>query len=322
MPFDQCILDAGLAQGVALPHQCRGASCGQCKAHIQEGSVDHGWSFGFAITEEEKTQGFCLMCQAKPTSSELVIRTVQPFGDEVSSVIESDATVIAIEQLTSRVRRIVLYTTEAEKLFRNGAYAELELPFIQPNRMYSFSNAEVCGDQLEFLVSRHEEGLASCYLHEQIHLGQIIRIKGPFGSCSLPAGNGGVLGMAGGTGLAPVISIFEHALQNGSTEAFKLIFAVRTDSEIFELDRLIKMKKKFSNFQYELVIAEGDSNFCKGPRMISDHLRCNYANMNGLRAVMGGSPGFVDACTKVCLELGMTPEVMSVDSFTSIVRTS
>ena len=60
------ILDAGLIAGIGLPHVCRDGSCGTCKSQVLEGRVDHGWVPSFAITEQEKAAGKCLICQSKP----------------------------------------------------------------------------------------------------------------------------------------------------------------------------------------------------------------------------------------------------------------
>ena len=64
-PADTVLLDAALAAGIHMPHNCRGGACGTCKARLVEGSVDHGWVMSFAITDEEKEQGYCLCCQSK-----------------------------------------------------------------------------------------------------------------------------------------------------------------------------------------------------------------------------------------------------------------
>lgn len=319
--FGQCILDSGLAQGIALPHQCRGASCGQCKAYIEHGSVNHGWSFSFAISDDEKAEGYCLMCQAKPTTPELVIRTVQPMGNQAPTVYERTGTVLAVDQLSKRVRRVSLHVPEAETLFRAGSYVELKLPGVYPNRVYSFANAACDAEQLEFLIALHPSGQASGYLHTKVRAGDTVNVKGPFGNCRLPDGSGSVLGLAGGTGLAPVISIFQSALQAGSSEQFKLLFAVREDDDVFWLDRLAKLTAQYPNFSYELVIAQGPSRFTAQPGLVDAYIAANFYTLEGWRVVAGGSPGFVAACSAACTRLGVIVENISVDSFVDVSAT-
>ena len=65
-PPGELVLDAGLAAGIGLPHNCRGGACGTCKSQVLEGEVDHGWVMSFAISDEEKAAGKCLICQSKP----------------------------------------------------------------------------------------------------------------------------------------------------------------------------------------------------------------------------------------------------------------
>ena len=73
-PRDELVLDAGLEAGIGLPHNCRGGACGTCKSQILEGEVDHGWVMSFAISDEEKAAGKCLICQSRPLTPRLVIR--------------------------------------------------------------------------------------------------------------------------------------------------------------------------------------------------------------------------------------------------------
>jgi CDP-4-dehydro-6-deoxyglucose reductase len=108
VPAGECILDAALSQGVALPHQCRGASCGECKARVVSGRVDHGWSLGFAITDEEKAEGLCLCCQARPLTPLVEIETLRPVAGDAPAVKQVGAQVVALTRLTPRIARVVL----------------------------------------------------------------------------------------------------------------------------------------------------------------------------------------------------------------------
>lgn len=307
------ILDAALAQGIQLPHQCRGASCGECKSRVLKGSVDHGWALGFAITEEEKAQGLCLACQAKPLTDIVEIETLRPVG-AAAMVVQTPATVLANFQLTPRVVQLVV-APERTVPYEAGSYAELVLPGIHPNRVYSFTTPPRSDGALEFFVALHPGGKASGYIHGELQVGDRIEIKAPFGSCRMPEGGGPVLGLAGGTGLAPVLALFEQSLHGGSAAKHQLVFSVREDAEVFALERLESLSRTFAHFSYALVVTDGPSRHCAKQQFAPQWLREKFRTLAGHRAVIGGSPGFVQACSQTCRELGMDGAAMATDSF-------
>ena len=63
VPEDEYILVVAERAGLALPYSCRIGTCAVCVAHVV-GDVDQ--SEGVMLTNEEKRDGFCLLCIAKP----------------------------------------------------------------------------------------------------------------------------------------------------------------------------------------------------------------------------------------------------------------
>jgi len=320
VPDGEIILDAALSQGIALPHQCRGANCGMCKARVREGSVDNGWSLGLAISGEELAEGYCLMCQARPTSGSVRLETVQPLpGGDGSPVMSFDARVLCNTSLTPRVKRVVLEVpAELDFAAGAGAYVELELPGLAPNRRYSLAAGPARSGHIELLVAKHPGGAASGYIHEMLRPGDVVPVSGPYGTCRLPEGEGPVLGLAGGTGLAPVLSIMEDALARGDASPMRLMLSVRDDSELMLLDRLSGLARSHANFSYALLVTEAPSRFCNRRQYAPSWLREEYPRLAGWRAVIGGSPGFVAACSDTCVSMAMAQEHISSDSFSPV----
>jgi ferredoxin len=128
-PAGELILDAGLGAGIGLPHNCRGGACGTCKSQVLAGEVDHGWVMSFAISDEEKDAGKCLICQSKPQGDTLVIRTDNPVAgaeDAPPAPLEASARVVAAEPLTPSLRRLVLALTPGVRFrYRAGMHVEL-----------------------------------------------------------------------------------------------------------------------------------------------------------------------------------------------------
>lgn len=315
---DDIILDGALAQGISLPHQCRGASCGTCKARVIEGEVDHGWSLGDALSDEEKSRGYCLLCQARPVTDTLRIETVAPVQSP-SEVRERKAEVASVVNLTPRVKRVVLALPAHEDFrYPAGAYVEFQLDGVTPNRMYSLASPEREDGLLEFWVARHPEGLASGYIHDELAVGDSVRILGPFGHCRMPGGSGPVIGLAGGTGLAPVLAIFEDALRRGATDDLLLVLSVREVREVFAQDRIMGLARRYPNFRYQVLVTDEPSRYTDTPMLATTWLLAHYRSLVDYRIVIGGSPGFVDACIAACLSLGVAGTSIAVDSFVPV----
>ena len=62
----ESILDAGLRNGVDLPHSCKGGVCSSCRAQLCSGEVD--MDAHFALEDYEVRSGVVLMCQSHPVS--------------------------------------------------------------------------------------------------------------------------------------------------------------------------------------------------------------------------------------------------------------
>jgi CDP-4-dehydro-6-deoxyglucose reductase len=329
-PPGELILDAGLEAGIGLPHNCRGGACGTCKSQVLEGEVDHGWVMSFAISDEEKAAGKCLICQSRPLSPTLVIRTDNGVaGAEEAPPIPINASgqVIAAEPLTPSIRRLVIALPRGVRFrYRAGMHVELKTPGVAKPRTYSIATAP--NDEgvppeglLEFFVTRHDEGQASGWLHGPERLGAPIDLHGPYGNFRLPKdADRPVLCLAGGSGLAPILSIARRALATGFAQPIQLILSVRERSEVFGLDALHALARRRVNFTYRVTLTRAHE-APPGWRLgrISDWLAEEFPDLSTWRVLAAGPPAFVDACVARARQLGAAPERILTDSFTPTV---
>ena len=71
--YGDTVLMALEKAGYALPNNCRAGACGECKVKVTGGQFDQGMVLDMALSQDERKQGYGLMCMAKPISEELVI---------------------------------------------------------------------------------------------------------------------------------------------------------------------------------------------------------------------------------------------------------
>jgi CDP-4-dehydro-6-deoxyglucose reductase len=326
-PYDTALLDAALAAGIHMPHNCRGGACGTCKSQIVEGSVDHGWVMSFAITDEEKAAGHCLCCQSKPRSPRLRLRMEhemarrQPEEDRIVPA-EFTTTIVAAHPVTPSVLRLVVALPPAVRFhFRAGMDMEFLLPGIEAPRPYSIVEAPEDGaapdGQLTFYIARYPQGRSSGWLHDNARPGEPLTLRGPYGDFGFPgAHDGAVLGLAGGTGLSPVLSAIRFALAQGFPHVVRLIFSVRDRREIFALEDLVSLARRHANFGWQITLtrdSDAPDNWAKG--RIPALLAKEAPDLSPCAALVAGSPGFVENCSATLRNCGIEPARILTDAF-------
>ena len=121
-----------------------------------------------------------------------------------------------------------------ELVFLPGQYVNIAVPGTDESRSYSFSNAPD-DKSLTFLVKLTPGGVMSTYLDERAKVGDQLTFTGPNGSFFLREGQGPALLLAGGTGLAPILSILRK-MRSGGSRPMHLIYGVNTDDDAVELE--------------------------------------------------------------------------------------
>jgi ferredoxin-NADP reductase len=109
-------------------------------------------------------------------------------------------------------------------------------------RSYSIASAPRAG-RLAITVERIDDGEVSPYLTEELRAGDQLELRGPVGGYFVwEPGLGGPLQLvAGGSGVAPLMSMLRHRAASGSRVPARLLLSSRTAEDILyraELDRL------------------------------------------------------------------------------------
>lgn len=325
---DRPVLDSALAAGIRLPHNCRGGICGTCRATVLSGRLDAESSVQFALTDQEREKGVWLLCQARPAAGEVVVRVHAPLPRQPKAAAARPQTflceAVATRPVTPRVRELVFALPKTARfLFKAGMHVEVAVPGIAPPRTYSMFDPPGPdggpGDGLlRFLVARQAPGAASAWLHETLRPGMVTSLTGPFGTFGLPADvPGPILGLAGGTGIAPVLAVIEEALSSGFSAPVTVVLSVRDREEILAMDAFSRIARRYDNFTWKVTLTREvpppGSRFIAG--RVPDMLHRVHGQLAHHTVLIAGTPGFVDSCQARALALGAVPDRIAVDSF-------
>ena len=219
----------------------------------------------------------------------------------------------AIETLAHDIRRVVLKPARPLE-FSPGQYAQLQFT---PEHIRPYSMAGMAADAtLEFHVRVLAGGRVSGYIANGLRPGDAVRVSGPLGSAYLRTKHEGpVLCVAGGTGLAPILSILRGALAQGMPNPVHLYFGVRSRRDVYGLDWLGDIERRHPAFKLHVVVTSGGDPREQRCGLVTEAIEHDLDSLDGWRAYLCGSPPMVEAATVLARQKGIDPARIYADAF-------
>jgi NAD(P)H-flavin reductase/ferredoxin len=251
---DETVLDAAFRQGYNLVYGCREGQCSACKCFLQEGDVALKRYSNFALSDSERESGYSLMCRAMP-EQDLVVELLHYDPENYRlrhAISDGEATVEAVEPLTHDITRLVLRADEFD--FTPGQYVDLHVPGEQ-GVTRSFSMANLPGDGLiELMIKRYPGGRLSGMLDGQISPGEKLGITGPYGAFRVRDSKHPILMIAGGSGMAPILSVLRHLARDACERPVRFFYGARTEADLFHLSEIEELGAQLRDFRFTPVV--------------------------------------------------------------------
>lgn len=118
-------------------------------------------------------------------------------------------------------------------------------------RSYSIASAP-SDPLLELFVERLEDGEVSGYLADEVAVGDQLEVRGPIGGWFVWDGTTPAVGVAGGSGVVPLVAMARHARDLGHPELLRLAVSARTfgdlpySAELTDAGALISLSREAS----------------------------------------------------------------------------
>jgi ferredoxin-NAD(P)+ reductase (naphthalene dioxygenase ferredoxin-specific) len=295
---------------IPISYSCTAGRCGTCRCKVLLGDVlEAGREAKITHPDDE---GYVLACMSSVTTN-CVVEVPEP--DEVvthpARVIK--ATVLAIEPMTHDIRRLRLKPAKPLE-FSPGQYATLQFgPGLA--RPYSMANVPG-GDELEFHVRLVPDGRVTGHIETALAVGDAVRVSGPLGTAYLRRKHEGpMLCVAGGTGLAPVLSIVRAALAEGMSQPIHLYFGVRTERDIYGLPWLEQLRERHANLHLHVVVSTGEHDPRWRSGLVTDAFNQDWDSLAGWRAYLCGAPPMVEAAAMLARKKGVLAMHVYADAF-------
>ena len=211
---------------------------------------------------------------------------------------------VGLDDATHDIKRIRLEIVSGGPFdFSAGQFASVTFEDCPP-RDYSMAN--VPGDPiLEFHVRRTAGGATSTHVGEKLKVGDPVRVEGPFGPSYLRESHRGpIIAVAGGSGMAPIKSVVERALQKALPQHIYFYFGVRTERDLYLHDHFAALAERHKNLHFVPVLSEGGASALRSG-LVHEAVAADFDARDGCTAYLAGPPVMVEAASRLFEERGM-----------------
>ena len=321
------ILENALSSNLMLPHGCKSGSCGSCTAKLIRGNATLK-NNAFIIENEE-----ILLCQSYLISEEMVleysidqIKIIEEKYNLKDKIIPKDylLQVLSNKSVSPMVKEVSLHVPPKLNFkFLPGSHMEFIYPNKELKREYSIVNSpnesmKLADNIFRFLIVCHHEGGLSSIIHNKVKVGDLFKLRGPFASFEYKIDNDKpLIGIAGGTGIAPILSVVKDALVKNKKLTVLIFLSVRNRDEILEMETLMKLKDEYINFSFKITLSreteQPNSIFLYG--RVNTTLQKVFKDLSTHKVLIAGSEGFVDNMYNYTISLNAKKENIFFEKF-------
>lgn len=324
---DDRLLHGGLCHGIGLPYECASGTCGTCKAKLVSGEIVDHWPDAPG-RKYLKQEGEFLLCQCSATG-DLEIDVARPVNGVPSALPAAmPGRITRTEKLTHDVMSIWIELPR-DVQFEAGQFALVRVPGIEGYRGWSMVNYAPATNLLEFVIKKKPGGAVSDWLFAADRAGTAVDVFGPIGHATFSADTEhDILCIAGGSGIAGMMSILTRAARDGYFDAHDgdVYFGVRTMRDAFFLDTFCRLREQ-CGVRLRVTVVFSDETATPAfiddyPLLAFDHgfvheaaARGMAGRLQNIRAYLAGPPPAVDASVRLLLQARVSPANIRYDKF-------
>ncbi len=309
-------------QKIFIPSACGGrATCAYCKVKAVSGFGELLPTEAPLLTKEEIEQNVRLSCQLK-VKQDVAIE----IPEELFYIKEYLTELEEKKDLTYDIKYFRFKLIEPDQIeYKAGQYIQFQSePYgsvsDQYYRAYSMCGVPDDKNHIDLMVRLVPEGLVTTFMFEHLKVGDKANITGPFGDFYLRDTDRPFICIAGGSGMAPIMSIlYSMSKEEIAKRKPKFFFGARAVKDLFYLDEWREFEQENPDFKFiPALSAPDDGDDWQGDEgRITDVVPVYFpdGDLSEYEAYLCGSPGLLNACIDGLTKMGVPEERIYYDKF-------
>jgi len=259
VPCGGSLMDAAREAGLNLLTDCANGQCGTCTAQLVSGTVQMDDYDAAVLPDADRAGGAVLPCVCKvnaPCAIEFPYDATEALSEEPAPMA---AQVTAIEQVASDIVRLELQVAQ-DVVFEPGQYVRIQPAGCDVSRSYSMANAPGM-NRLEFFIRSVPGGAFSQWL-AGAQVGDAVQLSAPHGTFFLRDEDRPRLFVAGGTGVAPFLSMLRSMATKPGAQRTTFVIGARTPGHLFAMDELKRLGAQLQGMDLQIAVEQDGGAGC------------------------------------------------------------
>lgn len=303
----ETVLDVLLRNGHDIPYSCQEGFCHTCTMKCTGGQPSAESQSDMTAKEKEANDFLACSCKVSGDISVSMpgAETLQKYTGKILSKIH----------LSKTIEQIKILLNESFD-YKPGQYINI---LRSDGIIRSYSTASVPGNKenLELHVQKIEGGKMSTWLHDEVRVGDVVEMQGPYGSCYYAPGKPEqeLVMVATGSGLAPIWGIVREALRENHKGKISIFHGSRNPEGLYLVKEMKELADRYENINYTP---------CLSGTNVPDGYTAGRANevamkeipsMKNRKLFLCGHPDMVETMKKKAYLAGASNENILTDPF-------
>lgn len=307
----QSLLEGALAVDAPMRYDCCTGSCGSCVVQCVDGGTVVDSTGQVPVNADELAEGLRPACLTR-LNSDAAFELPYSLHDAPSMPSKHSAQIVSLRQGAPSVALLTLKLDRADDLvFQSGQYVRLAAPGVSEARAYSIASTAADLPLIELMIRLVPDGKTSRWLQETAKVGDRVRLQAPLGSFGLDERARRHVFVAGGTGLAPMMSMIRSLRDRGQSAV--LCFGCTRRQELFYEQELAELAAAMPELEVRIAVMEGADGELRTGTAVS-LLRKEDFDADTV-CYLCGPPLMVDAARKALTGHGVAARAIRAERF-------
>lgn len=187
------------------------------------------------------------------------------------------------------------------------------------NRSYTIASSPTRVDSCELSIKREPLGLVSRFIHDQLKVGDFVKVSGPSGKFTFTGKEAhGVVLIAGGVGITPVMSILRYLTDRAWMGTIYFLFVTKTERDLIFHEEVLWLQRRFPQLKVCVSLTRtmpGSTWTGERGRATEALFRRFVPNLNQLPVYLCGPNEMMDSTRDLLISIGVPASQIWMEAF-------